>query len=257
MLKGTIQSLDRGLKILAILGKSDKPMTINDITGHFDMDRSSIFRLVSTLLKNNFVSQDEETKKYTLGFRFMELAGAFNEQTQIETILRPIMNKICLTTRQNTHLAVLDGNEVVFIAVEMPRDTISMNISIGTREPSTATALGKIHLAFMDEKARKKIIEKSQLTAFTNNTITSKNAFIEHLEIVRNNKIAEDNEEYKSGIICFAAPVFNHRKEVMYSIGISGPSGIIKPHFKEFAELIKNSGIDASKKFGYIDINNS
>ncbi len=246
----TIQSLDRGLKILNILGKSEKPLSLNEITAHFDIDRSSIFRLLGTLVQNNFVYQDSETKKYMLGFKIMELSGAFGEQTKIEKFLRPVLKYVSEKTMMNTHLAVLDGLEVVFIAVEQPRQNLSMHISVGTREPAFATALGKIFLAFTSENDLKNIILSVALKKYTANTITSRSEYQKHLQDIVRQKFAIDNEEYRKGIVCIATPVFNHRGAVEYSIGISGAKEQISPKIKEFISIIKEAGAEASRLLG-------
>lgn len=246
----TIQSLDRGLKILDILSKSDKPLTLNEITGHFGIDRSSIFRLLGTLIQNNFVYQDPETKKYSLGFKIMELSGAFGEQTKIETFLRPVLKSVSEKTRQNTHLAVLDGLEVVFIAVEQPRQNLSMHISVGTREPALPTALGKVLLAFKAEDELKHLIRSVTLKKFTPNTITAQSEYLKHLQEIAHQRYATDNEEYRKGIVCIAVPVFNHRGSVEYSIGISGAKDQISPKIKEYISIIKEAGSEASRLLG-------
>jgi DNA-binding IclR family transcriptional regulator len=85
------------------LAKSDKPLSLGEIAQFFDIDKSSIFRLLSTLTQNNFVYQDAETKKYMLGFK---INGAFRcvfgEQTKIETFLRPVF-KSCMRQNQTEY----------------------------------------------------------------------------------------------------------------------------------------------------------
>jgi DNA-binding IclR family transcriptional regulator len=244
----TIQSLDRGLKILEILGKSNKPLSLNEISEHFDIDRSSIFRLLGTLIANNFVHQDQETKKYILGFKIMELSGAFGEQTNIEQSLRPVLKSVCEKTHQNSHMALLDGNEVVFIAVEQPKQNLSMHISVGMREPAHATALGKVLLAYKNKQELQLILRALNLKKYTQNTITSTSEYVKHLETIRKNNFALDNEEYRDGVMCIAAPVFNHKGTVEYSIGISGAKEQISRKHKEFANII----IDASRKMSQL-----
>lgn len=246
----TIQSLDRGLKILDILAKSNKPLSLNEISAHFDIDRSSIFRLLGTLVQNNFVHQNSETKKYMLGFKIMELSGAFGEQTKIETFLRPVLKSVSEKTHQNTHLALLDGLEVVFIAVDQPRQNVSMHISVGTREPAFATALGKILLAFKSDDELKHIMRSVSLKKFTQNTITSQIEYQKHLQEIAHQKYAVDNEEYRKGILCIAVPVFNHRGIVEYSIGISGTREQISPKIKEYISFLKEAGTEASRLLG-------
>jgi IclR family transcriptional regulator, KDG regulon repressor len=251
MANNTIQSLDRGLKILTILGSSDQPLSLNEIAGHFTIDRSSVFRLISTLLRNNFVQQDAETKKYTLGFRFMELAGSFNEQGKIESVIRPIISRICAATKQNTHLAVLDGIDVVFLAVEQPRESISVNIAVGTREPAIATALGKAILSLSDNGRLSALLDAADLRHYTERSVISKDALLDELAMARKERIAFDREEYKAGIVCIAAPILNYRGEALFSIGISGPSDLMMPRLDEFARIVRDAGAEASLKYGF------
>jgi len=247
----TIQSLERGLVILEILGKTKKPLLLNEITEHFSIDRSSVFRLISTLVQNGFVTQNPDTKKYTLGYRILELSGAFSDHSYIEKLIRPIMERVVAETRQNTHLAILDNHEVVFLAVEQPNDPITLNISIGTREPSTATALGKSLLAFHAPEKLDDILSGVTLKKYTPKSITSIPGLKKELGKVRKIRLAVDDEEYRSGIVCFAAPVFNHLGEVQYSIGISGLRDAIKPFTGKFGEIVRLSGIEASEILGY------
>ncbi|HQK07184.1 MAG TPA: IclR family transcriptional regulator [Spirochaetota bacterium] len=245
-----IQSLERGLRILEILGKSDKPLSLGEITQFFDIDKSSIFRLLSTLTQNNFVYQDAETKKYMLGFKIMELSGAFGEQTKIETFLRPVLKAVCDKTRQNTHLAILHGQEVVFIAVEQPRNGISMHISVGTREPVHATALGKVLIAFAQKNEQELLLQGISFTHYTPHTIVDGNEYRNHLISIVQNRYAVDDEEYRLGVVCIAAPVFNHRGEVEYSIGISGPKDQITPHIADYITVVQDAGAECSRLLG-------
>lgn len=246
----TIQSLERGLKILSILGKSHHPLPLSDIAAHFELDRSSVFRLISTLIKSDFVRQDPVTKRYSLGFRVLELAGAFSEYSNIESAIRPIMRRVCEATRQNTHLAVMDHNEVVFIAVEQPRESVSLNVAVGTREPAMVTALGRAFIAFLPSTELEAAVAAATLKTYTRTTITVKDELLSTLQRVRKDRLAYDNEEFKPGIACFAAPVFNHHRNVLYTIGISGSAEMIRPRVKEYGNIVRLAGIEASSLLG-------
>ncbi len=246
----TIQSLERGLEILNILSRSSGPMSLNEISGNFTIDRSSVFRLVTTLVRAGYVRQDDTTKRYSLGYRVLELAGSFNEHVHIENIIRPVMRRVLEKTMQNTHLAVLDGIDMVFIAVEQPKSSITMSASIGTREPAWVTALGRAFLAFLPSDEQEQVIISSKVKKYTPNTISSVRDLRKNLEHVRETRLAMDNEEYKPGVVCFAAPVLDHRKRSIFSVGISGPVNLILPHTEEIGNIIKNAGIEISALLG-------
>ncbi|HEY9162944.1 MAG TPA: IclR family transcriptional regulator [Desulfomonilia bacterium] len=250
MNNGTIQSLERGLTILTILAKAGSPMTLNEIAASFKIDRSSVFRLIKTMVKAGFIYQDNDTKRYSLGFKVLELAGSFSDNLRLEEFLRPIMKDVCRRTNQNTHLAILDRGEVVFIAVEQPRDAITISISIGTRESATQTALGRAILAFMEKNTIDEIIRISPLERYTPKSIVSKTELYSALSGIRDSRLAVDNEEYKPGVICFASPVLNHKGQVVCSIGISGLDRLIMPHYDEYGETVKEAAIKASALLG-------
>jgi len=247
----TIKSLERGLQIINILGHSSAPLSLNEIAEHFEIDRSSVFRLLATLLKHGYVIQDATTKHYSLGYKVLELSGNFLGYRNIETVLRPIMRQVCMETRQNTHCAVLDGSDVVFIAVELPKDTVTINISVGTREPVTATALGRALLAYMPQEEQIKHVQQAKFPPYTINSIRNSAQLFAILEKVKQTGIAFDNEEYKAGIICFAAPVFGYRGNLQFSLGISGHKDTILPNYDTYAQIVRSAGSEASRLLGW------
>lgn len=247
----TIQSLDRGLKILDILGKAGRPLTLNELAEHFSIDRSSVFRLVNTLVQNSFVIQHADTKQYSIGYKVLELSGALWDSAYIEDLIRPVMRRVLALTGQNTHLAVLDKTEVIFLAVERPRDHFALNISVGAREPAVVTALGRSLLAFLQEGELEKLLEGFTFRAYTQKSVTSLKQLKKVLSRVHAEQIAFDDEEYRPGIVCLAAPVFNHSRTVRYSIGISGLRETIHPRLEEYRSILKQAGTDASQLMGY------
>jgi DNA-binding IclR family transcriptional regulator len=161
------------------------------------------------------------------------------------------MRHILAQTNQNTHLAVLDGCDVVFLAVEQPKDHLAFNITVGLREPSAVTALGKSLLAFLPADERDLLFSQIKFKKYTDKSVTSKKQLQLHLKKIQTNLLAIDDEEYRPGVVCLAAPVFDHTRRVRYSIGISGLREVIKPNHEKFAGIVRQAGIDASNLLGY------
>ena len=237
-----IQSLERGLLILDILSKSNRPMSLNEVTEHFDIDRSSVFRLIATLIKHGYVNQDAASKHYSLGFKVLELAGTIEAYTNLESFLRPIVKRVCSETQQNAHLAVLDATDVVFISVEQPREGITVSIPIGTREPSISTALGRALIPFLSKHDQDQMYKQSGFAATHD--------FDQMMAQIKADKIAFDIEEFKPGIVCIAAPIFNHKSEVVCSIGISGQKESVMKSFDSYKGIVRQAGTEASEILG-------
>ena len=247
----TIQSLERGLKILDILGQTGKPMLLGEIAAHFPIDRSSVFRLVSTLVKCGYVVQDPSTKKYAIGFRVLALSGAVSSQARLDDLARPVMARIVAQTGQNTHLAILDGADVVFVAVDQPRSSVTLNITVGTREPAWVTALGKALMAFMPAAERRDLLSGIVFQKYTPKSVTTAAELEENLDSVRQDRLAVDDEEYRTGIVCFSAPVFDHLGQAGYAIGISGLRDAIEPHREKYMAIVREAGLELSGQFGF------
>ncbi len=247
----TIQSLERGLTILTILSRSRHARSLNEISAEFEIDRSSVYRLLGTLVKHGYVIQNGETKKYSLGYRILELAGSIASTLNVEETLRPIMREVCEKTQQNTHCAVRDGEDVVFVGVEMPRDVVTVNISVGTREPAIATALGRAVLAYLPDPERTAFLQAAPFVAYTPASVRDAAALEPILEGVRAERLAVDDEEYREGIVCYAAPVFDHTGAVVCSLGISGHRATMKLHRDEYAAIVRTAGAEASRRFGW------
>ncbi len=232
--------------ILDILGKAESPLSLNEIAKHFSIDRSSVFRLVTTLLKSGYVIQHSETKRYSLGYKVLELSRTFSKQSYLEDVIKPIMHRVLEETHQNTHLAALDGDQVIFLMVEQPKDHLSLNITAGSREPAAVTALGRSLLAFQDDASLNRMLSTISFTRYTKKSVTSAGALKKCLRQVKKDLLAIDDEEYRPGIMCIAAPVLDHRREVHYAIGITGLKDVIKKNLPEFQASVKQAGLDAS-----------
>ena len=86
-----VPGLQRGLRVLEILGAADEPMSISDIGRAMDLSRSSTFRLIYTLNQMGFLKDGEQKNTYTLGARVLNLGFAYLNQQPITSIARPYL----------------------------------------------------------------------------------------------------------------------------------------------------------------------
>ena len=108
------------------------------------------------------------------------------------------------TVEETCFLGVLSGDEIVYIAKENCERTITTNASIGSRKPVYCTGLGKAFLAFLPEKESSQIIDRIELKAFTEHTVTDKLELKKEIAQFRNQGYAVDNQEIEQGLWCMA-----------------------------------------------------
>ncbi|MCG8565607.1 MAG: IclR family transcriptional regulator [Desulfobacterales bacterium] len=247
----TIQSLERGLRILDILGRAATPLGLNEIAAQFSINRSSVFRLISTLVQCGYVTQDPENRQYSLGIKLLELSSGLTSFAQIEARLRPVLKQLQRETGQNAHLGVFDKNDMVFLAVEQPLGHLSLTIGVGNREPALYTALGRAILAFLPKDQLEDFLSRASFQAHTPKSLVHRDEVIQVLDDIRQSGLAVDDEEYRSGISCFSAPVFDGTGQVVYAIGISGLRDMVSPREELISNAVGRSGVQASQLLGF------
>ncbi len=219
-----VQSLERALKIIDLLAHSSKPMGVTEIGKLIGVHKSTAYRLVSTLRQFGYVDQDEETEKYFLGLKPLELSSIINERLDIKNMIHPYLEELADKTGETVHLAVREGDEIVYIDKVESKHTIRMYSRIGARAPLYCTALGKCLLAFGPEELVKKWTSKDTLPQRTPNTIKDGNELAEELKKIREQGYALDREEFEPWIKCIGAPIINRKGKVICSISISIPA---------------------------------
>ena len=250
---GIVQSLDRGLDILDYLSKRDEYVSLSELTSYIELDKSTVYRIMRTLLGKGYVRQDEKSRGYSLGFRVFDLSRALSSMLSLEKSATPFLKDLMERTGESAHLAILFEGMATFISRENSSEVLAINTEIGRREPLHSTALGKVLLAHLPEDEFKGFLNECVFEKFTKNTITKVTDLRKELDKVRMRGYAIDDEEYKPGVRCIAAPVYNADGIVIAAIGISGPgSRMTKKKLPALSKIVSEVGENLSSSLGFL-----
>lgn len=212
-----IQSLARGLKILAQLAESPGGGSITELAEELGVDKGSASRLMNTLVKYGFAEKDQVSRRFYLGPQVVVLSRSLLARMPLREVAKPYLRDLMKRTGECAHIGVLSQGKVLYIdQVESPA-SLRVNAEVGFLAPLHCTALGKVLLAF----GRQSLPEN--LKHFTNATLVTREELRRNLEKVQELGYAVDDEEFDVGVRCIAAPIFDFRDKVIGSIGISGP----------------------------------
>ena len=241
-----IQSLARGLKILDLLGQSQRGVGITELAKNLGVDKGSASRLVSTLARHGYAEKDEATRRFRLGPQVVRLSRSVLTALPLREAARSSLRQLMERTGECAHLAVAAQGKALYIdQVESPA-ALRVNAEVGTMNPLHCTALGKALLAFGN------VDLPSDLEAFTPRTVTDAHKLQVHLEEIRRQGYAVDDEEFDLGVRCIAVPVRDFRGKVVGSIGISGPAArITHPRIPPLATIVVEVGQALSARLAY------
>lgn len=247
-----VQSVDRALTILEVLSSHNDGLGITDISNKIDLHKSTVHRLLGTLIYKGFVVQDLETNRYRVSLKLYELGAKRVDNAQILNASRPYTQALMESLNEVVHLVIKDTNDIVYIDKVEADNTIRMASSIGKRSPFYCTSVGKAMLAFMPVEEVNRIWNNSNVEKLTYNTIVDFDEFKEELKKIREKGYAVDEEENEIGVRCIGAPVFNRNGEIEGAISISGPENRVKKeNIEEYANEVKKYADLISKELGY------
>ncbi|WP_428025766.1 IclR family transcriptional regulator [Arcobacter sp.] len=213
------KSLIKGLSILKSIMKSTKPLTANYLCQTLDIDKSTMSRLITTLVSEGFIEYVENSKELVLS-DIMKNISQKEIRDKIVGKTSALLDEIFYLTDECSYIGILDNNAVLYLnQVDKSNRVLKTKNSIGLHAPLHTNAFGKILLAF--EKIDLKTLDLKKYTA---NTITTVTRLQKEIDLVKQRGYAIGFEEYEFGLFSIAVPYFNNKREFVGTIGISGLS---------------------------------
>lgn len=247
-----VQSVDRTLSILELISDYDDGLRITEISEKVGLHKSTVHRLLGTLIYKGYVIQNQRTNKYRLTTKLFELGNRVIADMDILKASKPYTEDLMKILNEVVHLVIRDDKDIVYIDKVEANNTIRMASNIGRRSPLYSTSVGKAILAYLDEKEVLEIWDSSDIKKFTDNTITDYDIFRMELDKIRLHGYAVDDEENEHGVRCVGAPIFNFHGEVEGAISISGPTiRVTKEKVDVIADEVKRCAHLISKNLGY------
>ncbi|MCY4072495.1 MAG: IclR family transcriptional regulator [Chloroflexi bacterium] len=248
-----IQSLSRGLTALElVLEQSATPQSLAKALG---VDRSTAYRILNTLLAHGFVLRDPLDDQYVINVRkVFTFAHSITGKLHFPTLATPYLGKLRQKTGEAASLAVLQDTDVVYVNHLPGEEAITVAPMLGVRRPVYVSAVGKAILAHLPEPERNRLLGLVEWKPMTDKTITDVDAFRGALHATRQRGYAIDDEETFEGVRCVAAPVRNHRDEIIAAMGISGPATrLTLNRVHEYGAYIRQLSLDFSVSMGAPD----
>ncbi len=218
------------------------------------MNKSTVYRFLTSLEKLGFVRQDGETGKYSLTLRLFEIGMAALDRLELWREAEPVLKEIGGITGETVHLGTLDESRLVYIGkIESVKTLrVSMMSRVGKTAPTYCTGLGKTLLAYLPPERVDDILRKEKMVRLTARTITRKTDLERELASIREKGYALDDEEHEIGVRCVAAPVRDNKGTVCAAVSVSVP--VIRLTDKEiprYRRIVTQAADEISRRMGY------
>jgi IclR family transcriptional regulator, pca regulon regulatory protein len=224
------QSVERGLAILSCFTRERPVLGIADLADELGMSRSTTHRYVITLVALGYLVQVAR-RKYRVALAVMDLGMSAMNATSLQEHARLYLEELRDRSGFTVNIGVLDGPEVLLVdrmrGGRRGLQRIDLGQAPGSTLPAHCTAIGKLLLAYLPERARRTAIMEMKLAKRAPNTITSKNALRVELQGICEQSVVVAEEEFATGLYSIAAPVRSVSREAVAAVGMDAHSSMV------------------------------
>lgn len=217
---GGVQSLERAFDLLERMADAGGEVGLSELAAGSGLPLPTIHRLMRTLVACGYVRQ-QANRRYALGPRLIRLGEGASRL--MSTWARPYLAELVEATGETANLALLDGDEIVYVAQAPSRHSMRMFTEVGRRVPPHCTGVGKALLAGLAPQEVRALLARTGMPAATARTITDPDTLLAELERVRALGYAVDDGEQETGVRCLAVRVPD--APTAAAVSISGPAG--------------------------------
>lgn len=225
-------------------------MSMKEIVDRSDLDKSSVQRLLNTLTKLGYIIKNEETKRYFLSVKNVDLAYGFIRSNSLISLVTPYLVHLNIETEESVNLSILDDLDVVVISRIASRHLLNTNVIFGTRVPAYCSASGIAILSKIPREEALDILERSDRRQITSSTTWRMDDLIRKLDVSAEAGYALNFEEMTPGALSLASPIVTRSGIQRGAINLAVSRSRYTPEEmeKRFGQLIRAASLAVSSE---------
>ncbi|PFG20641.1 IclR family transcriptional regulator [Serinibacter salmoneus] len=212
--------LTAGEKTLVVLEKAIEHRRFTDIVAATGLAKATVHRILGTLVERGFLAPTPEGD-YLPGPRFLSLTGRAFEEIDIARLVEPLAADLASQVHCTVHVGARVGDEVVYLVRADSDKPYRMPSRVGATIPMNTSGIGKSILAQVEDSEVMLYASRAGLVRRTARTLSTVEDLLAELHDVRREGFSFDREENVPGVVCIAAPIWDHTGRCMYGLSIS------------------------------------
>lgn len=214
-----VTALARGLAVIQAFTNQGRQLTISQISYRTGITRAAVRRYLHTLAELGYVVCQGGTR-FALGPKVVSLGNAYLSGTPLGGNAQPVLDELSEAVGEACSMAVLDGNDIVYLARATSSRIMSPSLNVGSRLPAYATSIGQVLLAHLPEQELEAYLARVHFLPFTPNTIVTAAGLKAVLEQIRHDGYAIANQQMEVGLSSIAVPVCDQSGAVVSGINV-------------------------------------
>lgn len=221
-------TVEKALQLIEALARGTEPLGVTQLGRDLHLNKSTVFRLVDTLVRHGYARQTEDGGRYMLTAKLWELGVGVVHGMDLRQAARPYLEREAADSGESTLLGILQGNEALIVDKVDSTQTLGIFSKLGTRVPLGTSSLGRALLAFQPPEFIATIV--AEFEPRTGFGIQTRDDLERDLARIREQCYARSCDEWHVGVAGVAAPVRDASGAIVGSFCITGPTTRLGQH---------------------------
>jgi IclR family KDG regulon transcriptional repressor len=252
----TVQSVERSLTILEILPDCPKKgLGITEIAERLSLPRSTVHRILFTLVGRGFVLQDGEKGRYRIGYKTLEISRKILNNMRVTELIKPYLEKLVEMTGETAGFAVVDKEEA---RITLSNEVISKNpvrprSHLGEIIPLKDTACGRIYLSMLSHECLENLLDRIGRNMVFSGGYESFNEFKDELNHIGEQGYAYNPQPDSEDLVAVAAPVIDEKGDLVGILEVYGPAyRMARDVLERYGQMVMDAASEISRQRGFV-----
>jgi len=244
-----MQTIDRAIKILKTFSLNEKELSLADLHRMLGLSKSSLQRILNTLVLHGLLDKDEKRKTYQLGIELYFLGEMVEKNSKLLSVSKPFMEALRDELEESVQLNIVHQQERKCIGYVPSKHELMTLIFVGQTSPLYAGASAKVLMANLPTDELSELVKEIELTKITEETILNKDDLRNELAKIREQGYAVSYGERVKGAFSISAPINNRFNETIAGISITIPTVRVDQEKMDlYIDQVKKTALRISEK---------
>ncbi len=214
----------KAFAVIEVILAARRPLSLPELAEALGRPKQTVHRTARQLEEHGFLYREPLRDRYAIGPKMFDISkevfGWCIRYAPRNAALARLVDQVAETC----NVGILDGDSVLYLDRVESNFPLRAELHPGSRVPVHCTGLGKLFLAYLPPRTRKRILERIDLKSYTSRTLTRAEDIEEDCAETRQRGYSINNEEYHDGIISVAVPVQSDTDHVIAGLAIHAPA---------------------------------
>jgi len=240
----------RTLEIVEAVAFSTEPISLHQIGALTGAPKSTLHRLVNTLVDQRVLMREANGKRYSAGDRLRVLIEGVRSHSALYAERRAILKGLVDLIGETCNFTTLNVTDVVYVDRVEASWPLQMRLEPGSHVPIHCTSSGKLFLSHMSARQRRRLLFQAPLKRYTDKTITDAVRLEAELARIRRSNVSTDDEGFLAGLISVAVPVLGRDRKIIGAVAVHAPTARMDlDRALEHVSLLKRAASDLGRLY--------